>query len=181
MEQTPRRPRNFSKQIKQQVVLTLNFLPVTTIRCRIIINLSSNGITGEEVEQVAAGEPFLVRTFQDTTILIMQVSTNSHSGQIINKMAVTIGILRKILGKITIIINKLQQQRPLLYRHSHLQRHNSSHLQCRNRTCLSPSHPVIVITREHLTTCNSAKIGQLSDRRGDHQAYHLYLIIGARA
>jgi len=157
--------RNFSKQIKQQVVLTLNFrqILVTTIRCssRIINSNSPNGITGEgplpaqlpppsrPVSRLVQ-EPILVKTaFQDTIILIL-----TNSGRNNNKTAIPGKILLDLGSKIITIIN------------NHLQQY--SHLLCRNKIirlflARLASHLVIVITRELLIMCNSAKIGQLSE------------------
>merc|ERR1719203_1309721 len=165
MEQQQRGHRckqgNFSKQIKQQVVLTLNFrqILVTTIRCSSRIINSPNGITGEgqplpqppsrPVSRLVQ-EPILVKTaFQGTIIL-----TLTNSGRNNSKMAIPGKILLDLGSKIITIIN------------NHLQQY--SHLLCRNKIirlflARLTSHLVIVITRELLIMCNSAKIGQLSE------------------
>merc|ERR1712008_163031 len=96
-------------------------------------------------------EPILVKmAFQDTIILIL-----TNSGRNNNRTAIPGKILLDLGSKIIIIIN------------NHLQQY--SHLLCRNKIirlflARLASHLVIVITRELLIMCNSAKIGQLSEK-----------------
>ena len=147
MEQTR---SNFSKQIKQQVVLTLNFLPVTAIRCQITIRKLNSGVT----EGAGALQPLLqlilVKIFQDTPILI-SINSSGH-----NNSKMELGTLIIMHGGV--IITLIVTVTLITINNNHLQRYN--HLPFRNKTV----HLVIVITRELLIMCNSAKIGQLSDR-----------------